>query len=260
MPWRVDAPRWRATFGFRARPAAQRSRSDGLRRSRSCGKCEVHVLQEGEALRGGNIALIAAGTGLGEALLHTSMAASFRRRRKAGHADFAARTEREISLLRRPHRALRPRRRRARRLRPRPVNIHRATHATACAAGVDLDDPGAPAAISTAALEHRCPGCVETLDMFVEAYGAEVRQPRAAERVDRRPVHRRRHRAEDPAGAQRPASSCARSSPSRRSKRCCNDAGESDPESRGGTSRRSGLCCRSVNGISVHLRDSNVSE
>jgi glucokinase len=31
---------------------------------------EVHVLQEGEALRGGNIALIAAGTGLGQALIH----------------------------------------------------------------------------------------------------------------------------------------------------------------------------------------------
>jgi glucokinase len=38
---------------------------------------------------------------------------------------------------------------------------------------VDLDDPQAPAAISTAALEHRCAGCVETLDLFVEAYGAE---------------------------------------------------------------------------------------
>ena len=30
-----------------------------------------------------------------------------------------------------------------------------------------------PAAISAAALERRCAGCVETLDMFVEAYGAE---------------------------------------------------------------------------------------
>src|SRR5262250_289161 len=31
---------------------------------------EVHVLQRGEPVEGGNIALIAAGTGLGEALLH----------------------------------------------------------------------------------------------------------------------------------------------------------------------------------------------
>ena len=58
---------------------------------------------------------------------------------------------------------------------PCPIyrSFHRATHATTCAAGVDLDDPGAPAAISTAAVEHRCPACAETLDLFVEAYGAE---------------------------------------------------------------------------------------
>src|SRR5205085_2506895 len=31
---------------------------------------EVHTLQKGEPLRGGNMALIAAGTGLGQALLH----------------------------------------------------------------------------------------------------------------------------------------------------------------------------------------------
>ena len=34
--------------------------------------------------------------------------------------------------------------------------------------------PDAPAAISAAALERRCRGCVEALDMFVEAYGAEA--------------------------------------------------------------------------------------
>jgi glucokinase len=38
---------------------------------------------------------------------------------------------------------------------------------------VDLESHDAPAVISTAAMEHRCAGCVETLDMFIEAYGAE---------------------------------------------------------------------------------------
>src|SRR5262245_775287 len=61
---------------------------------------EVHVLQEGEALRGGNIALIAAGTGLGEALLHWVDGRFVPSASEGGHADFAARTEREISLLR----------------------------------------------------------------------------------------------------------------------------------------------------------------
>jgi glucokinase len=61
---------------------------------------EVHVLQEGEALRGGNIALIAAGTGLGEALLHNVDGRFVPSPSEGGHADFSARTEREISLLR----------------------------------------------------------------------------------------------------------------------------------------------------------------
>jgi glucokinase len=39
---------------------------------------------------------------------------------------------------------------------------------------VDLNSPEAPAEMSAAALERRCAGCVETLDMFVEAYGAEA--------------------------------------------------------------------------------------
>jgi glucokinase len=54
------------------------------------------------------------------------------------------------------------------------VNLFRATHRAACTARIDLDDADAPAQISTAALEHRCDGCVEALDMFVEAYGAEA--------------------------------------------------------------------------------------
>ena len=41
-------------------------------------------------------------------------------------------------------------------------------------AAIDVGDPDAPAAISTAALERRCPGCVDTLAMFVDAYGAEA--------------------------------------------------------------------------------------
>jgi glucokinase len=53
-------------------------------------------------------------------------------------------------------------------------NIHPVAHRDApCLAGVDLGDLEAPAVISAAAMERRCPGCVETLDMFVEAYGAE---------------------------------------------------------------------------------------
>lgn len=135
---------------------------------------ELHVMQEGEALAGGNIALIAAGTGLGEALLHNIQERFIPSASEGGHADFAARTTREIVLLK----ELTSRFGRAeveqvvsgRGL----VNIHRALHGTRCSAGVNFEDPGAPAAVSLAALDRRCAGCVETLDVFVEAYGAQA--------------------------------------------------------------------------------------
>jgi glucokinase len=135
---------------------------------------EVHVLQEGEAVRGGNIALLAAGTGLGEALLHNVDGRFIPSASEGGHADFAARTEREIvlvrELIRRYGRADVEHVISGRGL----VNLHRVAHRAPCAAGVDLNDHDAPAAMTAAALEHRCAGCVETLDMFVEAYGAEA--------------------------------------------------------------------------------------
>ena len=134
---------------------------------------EVHALQEGEALRGGNIALIAAGTGLGEALLHNVDGRFIPSPSEGGHADFSARTEREVALLR--HLTARYGRADVEHVVSGRglVNIHRATHKEPCAVGVDLEDPQAPAAISAAALEHRCPACVETFDLFIEAYGAE---------------------------------------------------------------------------------------
>jgi glucokinase len=135
---------------------------------------ETHVLQDGEALRGGNIGLIAAGTGLGQALLLNIDGRFVPSASEAGHADFAARTEREIALVR----DLTRRYGRAdvehvvsgRGL----VNIHRVAHQQPCAAAVDLESPDAPAAISAAAMERTCPGCMETLDVFVDAYGAEA--------------------------------------------------------------------------------------
>ena len=172
VPWRVHAPEVATRFGM----SRVRLLNDLQAMAYSIPvlqPAEVHVLQEGEALRGGNIALIAAGTGLGEALLHSVDGRFVPSPSEGGHADFSARTEREISLLR--HLTARYGRADVEHVVSGRglINIHRATHATGCAAGVDLDDPGAPAAISTAALEQRCPDCAETLDLFVEAYGAE---------------------------------------------------------------------------------------
>jgi glucokinase len=135
---------------------------------------EVHVLQSGEAVRNGNVALIAAGTGIGMAMLHRIDGELVPAASEGGHADFAARTEREIKLLR----WLIARHGRAE---VESVvsglgllNIHRVMHSEPCPAVADLGRPDAAAAITAAALGHRCAGCVETLEMFVEAYGAEA--------------------------------------------------------------------------------------
>jgi glucokinase len=120
------------------------------------------------------MALIAAGTGLGEALIHNIGGQLVPSASEGGHADFAARTEREIALLRRltarygrvdvehvvSGRGL--------------LNVHREVHATPCSAGVDLDHPDAAAHISAAAIAGTCAACVETLDLFVEAYASEA--------------------------------------------------------------------------------------
>jgi glucokinase len=140
---------------------------------------EMHVLQAGQTLAStagavGNIAVIAAGTGLGEAFLHSVSGEFVALPTESGHADFAARTERDISLLR--HLVQRYGRAEVEHVVSGRglLNIHRVSHTAPCAASVDLDAPDAPAAISAAALGKQCPGCVETLSLFVEAYGAEA--------------------------------------------------------------------------------------
>jgi len=133
---------------------------------------ELHRLQKGEPDSDGNITLVAAGTGLGIALLHNVNGSLIPSPSEGGHADYAARTDREIALLR----DLTARFGRAEVEHvvsgPGLVNIHRVTHDRACEAAIDLADAEAPARITKAALERRCPGCVEALEVFVGAYGA----------------------------------------------------------------------------------------
>lgn len=173
VPWRVDSRGVASMFGLNRVSLLNDLQAMAYAVPVLTGS-EVHVLQEGEALRGGNIALIAAGTGLGEALLHNVDGRFIPSASEGGHADFAARTERDITLLRQ----LTTRFGRAEVERvlsgPGLVNIHRALHDTSCSAEIDLDDPDAPAAISTAALAHTSRCCEETLAVFIDAYGAEA--------------------------------------------------------------------------------------
>jgi glucokinase len=140
---------------------------------------ELTVLQEGVTVPSGNAAVIAAGTGLGEALLHNVDGRFIPSATEAGHSDFAARTPRELALveqLTRMHGRVDIERVVSG---PGLVNLFRFTHgvpgrSAACAIGPDVDPGEMPAAISTAALEGRCDRCGEALEMFVEAYGAEA--------------------------------------------------------------------------------------
>jgi glucokinase len=141
---------------------------------------ELRVLQEGVAVPTGNAAVIAAGTGLGEGLLHNVDGRFVPSPTEAGHSDFAARTPRELQLvehLTRIHGRVDNERILSG---PGLVNLYRFTHSSpartaACpAVGRDVDPAEMPAAITASAMEGRCERCGEALDLFVSAYGAEA--------------------------------------------------------------------------------------
>jgi glucokinase len=136
---------------------------------------EQIVLQPGTPNPDGHAALIAAGTGLGEAHLHRLGGRLIPAATEGGHADFAARSDREWALVQQ----LRERYGRAEIEQVLSgqglVNIHRFTHdGAACVATEGVEWADQPAAITSAALAHRCDRCGEALSMFVSAYGAEA--------------------------------------------------------------------------------------
>jgi glucokinase len=152
---------------------------------------ELAVLQHGVPVPGGNAAVIAAGTGLGEAMLHNVDGRFIPGPSEGGHADFAARTPRELELVAELTRIFG-------RVGVETVvsgqglvNIYQFTHgsfgsgptitpnsiapARLCA-GVGTTGAFAdlPRRISRASAERRCPQCVEAMELFVSAYGAEA--------------------------------------------------------------------------------------
>jgi glucokinase len=134
---------------------------------------EQVILQEGAREPLGTSALVSVGTGLGMAIIARLDHAVLPRPSEGGHADFAARTEREIALLR----TLRPKYGRVDIERvvsgPGLANVARFTHGGACPRFPPTTAPeDEPAQVSRAALEGTCLSCREALDMFVEALGA----------------------------------------------------------------------------------------
>jgi glucokinase len=174
VPWSVDAAEMLARFSFR---------SVALLNDLEAMACalpvldvnELAVLQSGQPIAGGNLALIAAGTGLGEALLHHVDGRFIPSPSEGGHADFAARNETEIGLLRELTRTCG--RADVERVLSGPglVNVHRFMHPGGCpVCDPSIDPAHAPSIITRSALERQCERCVETLDLFVSVYGAEA--------------------------------------------------------------------------------------
>jgi len=173
VPWAIDAPRVALEIGI-PRLSLLNDLEAMAYALPVLGKHELHVLQEGHRDASGHLALIAAGTGLGEAFIHNVDGRFIPSPSEGGHADWAARGERDVevlrSLIQRYGRAEVEQVISGRGL----VNLFVATHATPCTVVLDETDADAPAAISASALSRRCKGCIDALDVFVEAFGAEA--------------------------------------------------------------------------------------
>jgi glucokinase len=134
---------------------------------------DVTTLQPGLDTNG-NMAVIAAGTGLGEALIVNLDGRLVPSPTEGGHADWAPRNDAQIAVLR----GLIDRFGRAEVEHVVSglglANIHPLAHDHPCAVVADPEAPDAPASISQAAMERRCQGCMNTLAIFVDAYGAEA--------------------------------------------------------------------------------------
>jgi len=136
---------------------------------------EVAVLQAGVVRADGNAAVLAAGTGLGQAYLHRVNGRLRPVPSEGGHADYAARTDREFEVVK----MLRERLGRAEVEQvlsgPGLVNLHRFTHRGGeCEMLAGASEADAPSRISQAGLGGRCQQCADALRMFASAYGAEA--------------------------------------------------------------------------------------
>lgn len=119
-------------------------------------------------------ALLAAGTGLGEAILFWDGGKHVVASSEGGHTDFAPRTEREIELLRYM-------KRRNEYVSPELIlsgrgfrTIHSFLDASVHHPSFDVPDGDAAPEITRLGLEGLCPVCVQTLDLWVALYGAEA--------------------------------------------------------------------------------------
>jgi glucokinase len=134
----------------------------------------IYCLHAGEP-RPGNMALIAAGTGLGEAGIYFDGRRHWPFATEGGHTDFSPRSELQIELLRfmwqRPDRVSWERLVSGMGI----LNLFEFFVGRGLEPALDYPTgPGRVAAISAAGLSGSCPVATRTLELFVELYAAEA--------------------------------------------------------------------------------------
>ena len=142
---------------------------------------QIYTLSEGDASQVGNRALVAAGTGLGEAMLIWNGRTHVPYPSEGGHADFAPRTEDEIDLLRFLRQKYNGRISEERVISGMGLSgvyeflreVRGMEEPAWLAAKIAaVDDPNS--VITEMALAAKSEICEKALDMFVSAYGAEA--------------------------------------------------------------------------------------
>jgi glucokinase len=136
---------------------------------------ELHVLQAGAPNLGGNAALLAAGTGMGQSFLFNDGRHLVPAPSEGGHADFAARTPREWQLVQ----WLAARYGRAEvEMVVSGIGLNNLYHFAhgddPCVALDAATPPDLPKVASEKARARACPHCIEVMELFADAYGAEA--------------------------------------------------------------------------------------
>ncbi len=178
LPWTVEAARLAASAGIDRIGLINDLEAQAWGVA-TLGPDDFVVLNDGDPDAVGNRALIAAGTGLGQAGLFWDGVEHRPFASEGGHASFAPRDELEIALLDFLSRRFGGHVSWERVVSgPGFVNIHdfliEYRRAQASEEHKDVLRKTDPAEITESALARDCPLCVEALDLFVHFYGAEA--------------------------------------------------------------------------------------
>ena len=173
LTWAVDAPALRRQLGTERVVLLNDLEATGYSLPWLASE-ELFTLNAGSPAPQGTQALIAAGTGLGEAILRWNNGGYRVAAGEGGHCDLAPRTEKEIELLRYMKKT-------HKRVSFELVlsgrgffTVHQFLDPAVRHPSFDQQGADPAPEITRLGLEGSCPVCVETLDLWTNIYGAEA--------------------------------------------------------------------------------------